>query len=216
VFPGLVGPATADDPDWIDTSRMGVLTEDTHHKDRGGHAIDRVMLHFMSNIVNDRDDPYDVDDNVGILNRYGFSAHFIVGRDGTVYRLLPDAARAWHAGRPGPSKADDPAYANMNARSIGIEMLAIGSREEMELYMTPEAYDAVVAQHPDYPGYTDAQYAAVARLLRHLAARHPGLEPDREHVIGHDHFAGDRTPPKHDPGELFDWSRIRLAVEPTR
>lgn len=43
------------------------------------------------------------------------SYHYIVGRDGSVYRLVPDDRRAWHAG-----KSEWGGRANCNDYSIGI------------------------------------------------------------------------------------------------
>lgn len=190
----------------IDESRLGALQDNTHRAQRRA-AIDTVMVHFMSNVVAKPNDPFDIDDCVGIFNRYGVSAHFIVARDGTIYRLLPDSVTGFHAGRVDPALADDPRLKQMNDRSIGIELLAIGSQPEMAIYMTKAEYDALVRRHPDFVGYTEAQYASLNWLVRRLAADHEGIELTREHVIGHDEYAGNR---KNDPGELFDWSRLGL------
>lgn len=194
----------------IDESRLGVLNDNTHRAERRA-ALDTVMIHFMSNVVANRADPFDIDDCVGIFNRYGVSAHFIIGRDGTIFRLLPDSATGFHAGRVDPAQADDPRMKQMNDRSVGIELLAIGSKREMGIYLTAAEYDELVRRNPEFVGYTDAQYDAVTWLVRRLAADHEAIELTREHVIGHDEYAGNR---KNDPGELFDWSRLGLAEGP--
>src|SRR3546814_12745517 len=55
------------------------------------------------------------------------SAHYMIDEDGTVWRLVPEARRAWHAGVASWAGATD-----INARSIGIERVnpghASGSR----------------------------------------------------------------------------------------
>jgi N-acetylmuramoyl-L-alanine amidase len=42
------------------------------------------------------------------------SAHYLIAKDGTVYKLVPTSQAAWHAGRC--------RVPNANSRSIGIEM----------------------------------------------------------------------------------------------
>ena len=56
--------------------------------------------------------------------------------------------------------------------------------------------------------YTEAQYRSLERLFRELRAAHPALTPER--VVGHEHVAPGR---KRDPGPLFDWNRLRAALE---
>ena len=45
------------------------------------------------------------------------SAHYLVARDGTVYRLVPEHRRAWHAGVACWAGERD-----VNGRSIGVEL----------------------------------------------------------------------------------------------
>lgn len=45
------------------------------------------------------------------------SAHFMVGKDGTIYQLVAEGRRAWHAGTSWWGATDD-----VNSRSIGIEI----------------------------------------------------------------------------------------------
>lgn len=45
------------------------------------------------------------------------SAHYLIGEDGTVEALVPEAARAWHAGAGAWGAVSD-----VNSRSIGIEL----------------------------------------------------------------------------------------------
>ncbi|WP_073947720.1 N-acetylmuramoyl-L-alanine amidase [Streptomyces kebangsaanensis] len=67
----------------------------------------------------------------------------------------------------------------------------------------------------DASSFTDAMYAASARLTARICARY-GIPVDREHIIGHVEVPGaDHT----DPGRHWDWDRyIRLvrAAGPTR
>ncbi len=45
------------------------------------------------------------------------SAHWLIAEDGRLWRLVPEAARAWHAGAGAWGDADD-----VNSRSIGVEL----------------------------------------------------------------------------------------------
>ncbi|WP_405098577.1 N-acetylmuramoyl-L-alanine amidase [Oceanobacillus sp. FSL H7-0719] len=163
--------------------------------------ISHVMLHFTSNVAENPKDPYLMEDIYTIFEDYGVSAHYAIDREGVIYRLVAENRVAFHAGTG--SLQDFPAYEdNLNDYSIGIELLAIGSKEEMNEFIDEATYDSL---DPSLIGYTDAQYAAVERLLDMLHEQYPEIERNREYVVGHDEYAPDR---KSDPGILFDWSRI--------
>ena len=158
-----------------------------------------VMIHFTSAVVNHRDDPYNIGYIRDIYVDYDISIHYVIQRDGTIYCFMPENRVTWHAG-PG-TYLDDPKYTdNMNHYSIGIELLAIGSQEDMALYLTPDEYEAL---DDSLKGYTEAQYDALAALIADLCQRYE-IPHDSTHIIGH----GAYSPDKPDPGELFDWTRI--------
>ena len=50
------------------------------------------------------------------------SAHYLIAEDGTTWSLVPEAARAWHAGAGAWGSVDD-----VNSRSIGIELANTGA-----------------------------------------------------------------------------------------
>lgn len=52
--------------------------------------------------------------------------------------------------------------------------------------------------------YTNVQYAQLNAVLEALLAYYPSLS--RQHITGHSDIAPER---KTDPGEFFDWSRIK-------
>src|SRR5262245_44421271 len=109
------------------------------------------------------------------------SAHYCVGRDGTVHMLVPEERRAWHAGLSFWAGARD-----IHGRSIGIELDNPGHQF-------------------GYQPFPDAQMEALAELCTGILARHP-IPAHR--VLGHSDVAPAR---KIDPGELFDWPRLAAA-----
>lgn len=109
------------------------------------------------------------------------SAHLFVARDGKLTQFVPFHARAWHAGASSFAGRE-----RCNDFSIGIEL-----------------------EGADDTPYTDAQYSALATLVRSLCAAYPGLAPSR--LVGHSDIAPGR---KSDPGPAFDWARLRAAVAP--
>ena len=168
--------------------------------------ITHVVIHFMSNVIENRVNPYILADIERIFLDYGLSAHYIIDRDGIVYFAVPEDRVAFHAGVG--TLADFPAYEdNLNQHSIGIELLGIGTREEMSPFLTAYEYDAL---DPSLIGFTEAQYEALNWLLNSILARHPGVLPNRTHIIGHSEYA----PYKTDPGELFEWERLDFMNRP--
>ncbi|HEV7369312.1 N-acetylmuramoyl-L-alanine amidase [Arenibaculum sp.] len=111
------------------------------------------------------------------------SAHYVVGEDGTVWRLVPEERRAWHAG-VGSWQGER----EVNGRSVGIELVNPGHEW-------------------GYRPFPPAQMDALADLARAVMGRH-GIAPER--VLGHSDVAPSR---KEDPGELFDWQGLaRIGV----
>jgi N-acetylmuramoyl-L-alanine amidase len=109
------------------------------------------------------------------------SCHYVVMEDGRVFQLVPEAARAWHAGAGSWAGETD-----VNSASIGIEMVNPG-------------HDG------GYPPFPDVQVDAVVALCRDIATRHP-VPPGR--VLAHSDTAPRR---KADPGEKFPWGRLAAA-----
>jgi N-acetylmuramoyl-L-alanine amidase len=117
------------------------------------------------------------------------SAHYLIDEDGTVFALVPEDRRAWHAGVSRWRGESD-----VNARSIGIELVNPGHEF-------------------GYRDFPPRQIDALCDLCREILARHP-IPP--RNVVGHADVAPTR---KQDPGERFPWPalarlRIGLAVAP--
>ncbi|USG60413.1 N-acetylmuramoyl-L-alanine amidase [Sneathiella marina] len=106
------------------------------------------------------------------------SAHYLVEEDGTVFQLVEEKNRAWHAGVSAWR-----GETNINARSIGIEIVNPGHEF-------------------GYRAFPDNQMASVADLSKDIVERH-GIQPT--HVVGHSDVAPAR---KEDPGELFAWEKL--------
>lgn len=106
------------------------------------------------------------------------SAHYVIGERGAVWALVPEEARAWHAGAGAWGAARD-----VNSRSIGIELVNAGPLDGL-------------------PPFPEPQMAALEALLDGIMARW-AIPPAR--VIGHSDMAPGR---KGDPGPKFDWRRL--------
>lgn len=103
------------------------------------------------------------------------SAHYLVEEDGTIWRLVDEARRAWHAGVSYWRGRNA-----LNGCSIGIEIANPGHEH-------------------GYVPFPQPQMLALGELCGGILARHRIAARD---VLAHSDVAPDR---KEDPGELFDW-----------
>lgn len=180
----------------------------TVQRDRQPTApIDVIMLHFCSDCIENPDNPYNYKRIIDIFTSAGVSAHYLIDREGVVHRFVAEEKVAFHAGRGHADWMPDRTN-RLNEYSIGIEMLNVSTWNDMQIFMKKEQYDAFAAKHPDWIGYTDAQYAALDALIKQIRSRHPSIPFDRKHIIGHSEWAGSAR--RTDPGELFDYTRIGL------
>jgi len=130
-----------------------------------------IVVHSMGEYVADESGGYM--HAVDFLDRQGLSAHALVSPDGTLYRCRDDAQGAYHA-------------RGFNAASLGIEVLVKGRHDYGSFasaiskpYLTPEQYEAVVAQCREW-----VRAYGITRVVRHSE-----LSPGR----------------KVDPGAGFPW-----------
>lgn len=77
-----------------------------------------IVLHYISAINVLPDDPYNMEACKKILQDYGFSYHYMIGRNGELWQLVPETNRAYHAG-----KSEYKGLTNWNDFSIGITYL---------------------------------------------------------------------------------------------
>jgi N-acetylmuramoyl-L-alanine amidase len=125
----------------------------------------------------------------------GNSGHFYIDRDGDVQRWIDPLRVANHT-------------RGYNPRSIGIELVNTG-RYPHWLHAAHQGMDEA---------YTDAQIAALVRLLQQLQREHPSLK----FIAGHEDLdttevsANDdpsqQVRRKRDPGPLFPWGRVLEQV----
>ncbi len=199
----LLGVSSTMAQDAYQKSEKKFLPEKCHGS-RGGKAVEYVMLHFCSNAVKKPTNPYVLEDVLGVFRTYGVSAHYIIDRSGKIYQLVDEKRSAYHAGKG--KLPDSPHHENaLNSRSIGIEILGIGSQTDMKMFMSTTHYAKIPEE---LRGFTDAQYKALNELLDDLLKRYPKIKKDRQHIVGHDEYAPGR---RSDPGELFDWNKIGLT-----
>ncbi len=109
------------------------------------------------------------------------SAHVVIDEDGTVYRLIDDQHRAWHAGRSYWRGIED-----VNSASIGIELVNPG-------------HDF------GYRPYPRAQIDTLIAMAGDLIDTH---EIPLWGICSHSDIAPGR---KIDPGELFPWAELARA-----
>jgi N-acetylmuramoyl-L-alanine amidase len=140
-----------------------------------GLAPEILVLHYT--------DTANLDESLGILldPAKQVSAHYLIDEDGTVYRLVDEGMRAWHAG-----KASWRGLSDINARSIGIELQNPGHR-------------------CGYRAFAEPQIEAAIALCGEIFARHKIRARD---LVAHADIAPAR---KKDPGELFPWDRLAMA-----
>lgn len=101
------------------------------------------MIVVHSNYYAGRDrSQWDLQGCIDQFYRYGVAPHYMIDRQGTIYRLTPDSLVAWHAGE---SVLPNDTIAHLNYYSLGIEVI------------NSKRY-----------GPTNAQYRQLARLINAL------------------------------------------------
>lgn len=188
----------------IEKPKMNVITKllTSSNYETRTEDITHIVLHFISNVANNPSNPYNIDEVYSILDIYGLSVHYVIDRDGTIYLMTPEEMVAYHAGKG--SLKNLPEYENrLNHYSIGIELMSIGTKDEMSSILSSSQYDSL---NSDFIGFTEAQYNSLNMLLDDISSRYPNIVRDRQHIIGHSEYTSRKT----DPGSLFNWGNVGL------
>lgn len=147
-----------------------------------------VILHYTA--LND-------ERSITALTKNNVSSHYLVTQEryDSVYSLVPDTQRAWHAGT---SSFDG--YKNLNDNSIGIEISNLGYSSASK-QKTTNLKEGIVDTTMFYP-YNDAQVFKIGMLLRELTTKYK-INP--KYILGHSDIAPTR---KFDPGPKFPWKHL--------
>ncbi len=147
--------------------------------------VDTIVVHFMSNCIENPELPYEFESLIKILIDYEVSSHYLILRNGVVVQLVPEDKKAWHAGgsiMPSPDNR-----ISVNDFSIGIE-LAGGDKDP----------------------FTEEQYSSLNELVANIKSR-----CNVTSILGHENVAGERAVQKGlrgdvkvDPGVQFDWDKL--------
>jgi N-acetylmuramoyl-L-alanine amidase len=106
------------------------------------------------------------------------SAHYLIDQDGTLFRMVAEDSRAWHAGIAYWQGVRD-----LNSTSIGVELCNPG-------------------HDWGYRSFPSVQIETLKTLLGAIRARH-GVSA--ANILAHSDVAPSR---KADPGELFPWADL--------
>lgn len=138
-------------------------------KGRKSYRPEAIVIHIMEGSLSGTDDWFtNIKSNV--------SAHYGIGKEGSVHRYVQEEDTAWHAGRiHAPTctllKPKGNQYVNPNYYTIGIEHEGFGNSE-----------------------WTDAMYLSSSSLIRDICKRW-NIPIDRQHIIGHHEIYSLKTCP---------------------
>ena len=111
-------------------------------------------------------------------SRYKVSCHYLLDRNGSIYRMVEDNKVAWHAGKSKWKNKN-----NLNKYSIGIEIQNKGHSIR-------------------YQNFPKKQIFSLIKLIKILIKKY---KIKKKNVLGHSDIAPLR---KSDPGEKFPWSLL--------
>ncbi|WP_339136412.1 MAG: N-acetylmuramoyl-L-alanine amidase [Candidatus Electrothrix sp. GW3-4] len=110
-----------------------------------GTVIDTLIIHSMHNP--EAKNRFFALSCKECLDKHGVSSHYLIDLNGTVWQLVSEEKKAWHAGI---STMPEDGREGVNDFSIGIELI---SSEDTD--------------------FTEAQYQALALLTKEILSRHP-------------------------------------------
>lgn len=127
-------------------------------KNESVRVVDTVVVHTAYSLEGE---PYEPKNLYNVFKKYSVSPHYMIGRDGTIYKMADENDLAHHAGK---SRMKD-GREGVNAFSIGVEL---------------------INSKTDYP--TTAQYISLANLIIDIKTRykiehivgHSEIAPERK------------------------------------
>jgi len=111
-------------------------------KTNGIRTVDTIVVHTAYSLEGE---PYDPKNLYNVFKKYNVSPHYMIGRDGTIYKMADENDLAHHAGKSHMKDGRE----SVNAFSIGIEL---------------------INSKTDYP--TPMQYKSLAKLIIDIESRH--------------------------------------------
>ncbi len=157
---------------------MHIIQKPSTHFNERTCAIDMIVLHATATPFLRETFYYLIEKEEGGR----VSAHYVIDTDGTIYQLVDESKRAWHAG-----VSDWDGQTDINSRSVGIEFQC-AARDECS-----------------FAAFSSAQIEAGLELCRMLVEKYK-IQP--HNVVAHSDIAPER---KVDPGRTFPWERFWLA-----
>mgnify|MGYP006190512733 CR=1 FL=1 len=106
------------------------------------------------------------------------SCHYLIGRNGIIYRLVKENKIAWHAGISNWGN-----YKNLNKNSLGIELVNKGHQF-------------------GYANFTKKQLISLLKITKNIIKKY---KIKNKNIVGHSDIAPLR---KIDPGEKFPWKEF--------
>jgi N-acetylmuramoyl-L-alanine amidase len=146
------------------------------------------------------------------------SAHYVIGRDGSVVQMVREGDTAWHAGES--SWMGKSIRNSCNAFSVGIELVNWGNLRLDEGYYRcwPDEWRRMYRPSkfgtPKKVGewwwapYPQEQIDACVKLVKEIRTRY---EIPSDRVVGHEDISPGR---KMDPGPMFDMEKLRELSQP--
>lgn len=158
------------------TGCSGLKIDESYQSVGQDSRVQFIVLHYTAS---------DLPRSLQLLTQGQVSSHYLIAEQpATIYRLVDENRRAWHAGQ---SQWNGRTW--LNSPSIGIELVNRG-------YTT--AADGQKVWQP----WSEQQIDALIALLKDIMQRH-NLTPAS--VVGHSDIAPQR---KVDPGPAFPWQRL--------
>lgn len=156
----------------------GLRIDDSHTASGQNSRVQYIVLHYTST---------DMARSLQLLTETDVSSHYLIGEaPPSIYRLVDENRRAWHAG---DSQWQGRTW--LNGTTIGIELVNQGF------------YDGPNGRY--WQPFAPAQIDALILLLKDIMQRHQ-LPPGS--ILAHSDVAPQR---KVDPGPLFPWKRLADA-----